>query len=122
MIQNGPEQVCNDEIGEISELVGDGIEVGDMLELVEDSVCFNVITLAWDEVDSLFCDDTETLMHTKSKQDCEAGVGEMLELDEYRIGLDAIEDASVARGDPVDCEDSETSMQDKSKQVGEADV
>ena len=98
----------------------------------------------------MLCDDTETLMHSKSIQVVEADVEDMLELDVYKVGLDemevgldavengidevedrldavgkaldAVEDACVAPGDPVDCEDSETSMQKKSKQVGEADV
>ena len=61
-------------------------------------------------------------MHSKSEQDCEAGVGDTLELDGYRVGLDAMEDACVARGDPVDCEESETSMHNKFEQVREADV
>ncbi len=82
-----------------------------------------MITLACeDPVDLMFCDDTDTLMHTKSEQDSEADVGDMLELEGYRVELDEVEDACVARGDPVDCENSETPMQNKFEQVGEADV
>ena len=98
----------------------------------------------------MLCDDNETLMHSKSMQDGEGDVEDMLELDEYKVGLDAmefrldtaedgidevedrldavgealdaVEDTCVAPGDLVDCEDSETLMQKKSVQVGEADV
>ena len=81
-MQNGSEQVCDDEIGYFVELVGDGIE-------------FDVSVLAWEDamVDSVFCDDIETLRHSKSKQDGEAdvGVGDMLELAEDGTGFDVIE-------------------------------
>ena len=98
----------------------------------------------------MLCDDNETLMHSKSMQDGEADVEDMLELDEYKVGLDAmefrldtaedgidevedrldavgealdaVEDTCVAPGDLVDCEDSETLMQKKPVQVGEADA
>ena len=55
----------------------------------------------------MLCDDNETLMHSKSMQDGEADVEDMLELDEYKVGLDAMEfrldtaedgiDAKIAR-------------------------
>ena len=75
-----------------------------------------------DCVGPAFSDDTEISMHSRPEHDCEAGVGDMLELDKYSVAVDAMEDACVARGDPVDCEESETLMHDNSEQVGEADV
>ena len=57
-MQNGSEQVCNDEIGELSERVGDEIE-------------FDVGALACeDAVDLVLRDDTEMLMQNGSEQVC----------------------------------------------------
>ena len=127
-MQNGSEQVCNDETEEVSELVGeevgsDGIlacedvldfvfcddtetlidDVGGMLELVGVGTGFDVIRLPGeDAVDLVFCDDTETLMQDKSEQDCVADVAEMLELVEDGTRLEALEMPCVAGGVPLD--------------------
>ena len=90
LMQNGSEQVCDDETGYLMELVRDGVE-------------FDMIVLAWEDdmVDSVFCNDIETLRHSKSEQDGEAdvGVGDMLELAEDGTGFDVIE---LAWEDTVD--------------------
>ena len=78
LMQNGSEQVGNNEREEVSELIGDGDG-------------FDVILACEDAVDSVVCDDTETLMQDKPEQDCEADVAEMLELGESRVGVDVVD-------------------------------
>ena len=127
-MQNGSEQVCNDETEEVSELVGDEVgvgeilpcedaldlvfcddtetliaDVGGMLELVEVGTGFDVIRLPCEDmVDLVFCVDTETLMQDKSEQDCEADVAEMLELVADGTGLEALEIPCAPGGVPLD--------------------
>lgn len=85
-MQNGSEQVCNDETEEVSELLGDGFGV----------------EFAWEgAVDVVLCDDTETLMQDGSEQDCEVDVAEMLELGVSRVGLDVVEIPCVTGGIPL---------------------
>ena len=108
-MQNGSEQVCNDETEEVAELLGDGVG-------------FDVLLVCEDVVDLVFCDETETLMQNKSEQDGDADVGGMLELLEDATGLEAVEIVCVVRGDSVCWEDTEPLMHSKFEHVGEADV
>ena len=108
-MQNGPEQVCNDETGEVA-------------ELLRDRVGFDVILVCEDAVYLVFCDDTEKLMQKISAQDGDADVGGMLELLEDATELEVVEIACVVGGEPVNWDDTEPLMHCKFEHVGEADV
>lgn len=108
-MQNGSEQVCNDEKAEVSELVGDGVG-------------FDKILACEDALDLVFCDDTETLVQNKSEQDCDADVGGMPEPVEDRTVFDVIRLPCEDAVDLVFCDDTETLMQNESEQDCEAEV